>query len=245
MIVEICANGIRSALTAQIAGADRIELCSALSEGGLTPSYGLLKQVCCQLTIPVHVLIRPRNGDFLYNDDEFLIMQEDIAMAKQLNAQGIVTGILTQDGQIDTERMKILMAISHPLSVTFHRAFDMTCNPYNALEQIIGLGCQRILTSGQAVSATEGTTLLQKLTEQAAGRIIIMAGGGISGDNIESIATKTGIKEFHASATSPVESKMKYRQIQVSMSGTADVSEYICRETSEEKVRRMKERIKE
>ena len=203
MFLEICANSYQSAKNAQEAGAHRIELCQELSVGGITPSYGLLKQVIENLDIPVFVLIRPRGGNFVNSDDEFEIMKTDIQLCKEMGSDGIVSGVLNSDKTIDIKRTKELIELSKPLQFTFHRAFDEVLNPKEALEQLIDLGVERLLTSGQETTAEKGLELLQDLNEISNGRITILAGGGIS--VINALKFKAiGLKEIHASASSKI-----------------------------------------
>jgi copper homeostasis protein len=183
MLLEICTNSYQSAKNAQEAGAHRIELCQELSVGGITPSYGLLKQVIENLEIPVFVLIRPRGGNFVYSEVEFEIMKSDIQLCKDLGCQGIVSGVLNADNSIDISRTRELVELSKPLAFTFHRAFDEVLNPKQALEQLIGLGVDRVLTSGQEATAELGIALLQELNEISKSRITILAGAGISAEN--------------------------------------------------------------
>ncbi|MCB0461090.1 MAG: copper homeostasis protein CutC [Flavobacteriaceae bacterium] len=205
MLLEICANSYQSAKNACDAGAHRIELCQELSVGGITPSYGLIKQVIDVLTIPVFVLIRPRSGNFVYTDEEFDIIKQDIQLCKNLGCAGIVSGILNKDHTIDIERTKALVELSRPLQFTFHRAFDCVKNPEVALEQLIGLGVDRVLTSGLETSAEKGLTLLKQLNEQAKTKITILAGGGISSNNAM-LFKDAGLNEIHASASSTIKS---------------------------------------
>lgn len=224
-MLEICCGDIESVIAAAKGGADRVELCSALSEGGLTPSIGLIKAAVNIPGIRVHVLIRPRNGDFLYNDTERDIMISDIEAARKAGAHGVVIGALTPDGDIDIDTCSSLINAADGMDVTFHRAFDVCRNPEEALETIIKLGCTRILTSGQMPSAIEGTATLRRLNELASGRIILLAGAGVSSGNAKDIIIQTGISELHASARSTVSSAMRFRNSQVSM-GNKDSDEY-------------------
>jgi len=203
MVLEICASNYQSALNAQIAGAHRIELCTELSVGGLTPSYGLLKHVLNNLNIPVFVLIRPRSGNFTYSESEFEIMKDDINICTDLGCQGIVSGVLNEKGSIDIARTEKLIALSKPLPFTFHRAFDLTPDPFQALEQLIDLGVERILTSGQENSAEKGIMLLTQLNERANGRLTVLPGGGINWENAK-LFKDGGFKELHASATTTI-----------------------------------------
>lgn len=216
--LEICCGDIDSVKAAVDAGADRIELCSALEVGGITPSIGLLKEaIRLRNTTRIHVLIRPREGDFVYTDDEVNIMLSDIETASKCGAQGVVIGALLPDGSIDLTTCRKLMNAATGMSVTFHRAFDMCANVSEALEQIIELGCDRILTSGQANTALEGVDTLSKLHQQAENRIILIGASGVNPDNANEIISKTGLSELHASARTSVTSKMTYRNENVAM----------------------------
>lgn len=225
--IEICANSVESAVKAQEGGAYRVELCAGIPEGGTTPSFGDIRMARQLLQkTKLHVIIRPRGGDFLYSKLELDIMLHDIKVARQLGADGVVFGCLTAEGNVDIPAMKMLMNAVGDMSVTFHRAFDMCKNPQEALEQIIALGCNRILTSGQEPNAVKGIPLLKELVKQADGRIIIMPGCGVNPSNILQIAEETGASEFHFSGRSTYESGMIYRNPKVSMSGTVKIEEY-------------------
>ena len=224
---EVCANSVESCLAAQTGGANRVELCAGIPEGGTTPSYGEISMAREILdTTRLHVIIRPRGGDFLYSPIEVKTMLKDIEIARKLGVDGVVFGCLTANGEIDSTAMQELKFASQGLSVTFHRAFDVCCNPKEALEQIIELGCNRILTSGQQATAEQGIPLLKELQEQAAGRIILLAGCGVNENNIARIAQETGIQEFHFSARESIISEMKYKNESVSMGGTVHINEY-------------------
>ncbi|MDR0420749.1 MAG: copper homeostasis protein CutC [Prevotellaceae bacterium] len=199
-LLEICTYTVADCLEAQRGGADRIELCSNMHDGGITPSYGTVKTIRKHINIGMNVMIRPRGGNFVYNEYEIQIMLDDIRMAKHCGADGLVFGCLTSDGEIDTDVCKRLLDEANPLPVTFHRAFDECNNPCRALEQIINAGFVRLLTSGQRRTAEEGIMLLQQLVLQAANRIIIMPGSGITPNNIVKIACETHASEFHTSA---------------------------------------------
>lgn len=210
-MVEVCANGVESCLAAQQGGADRVELCAGIPEGGTTPSYGEIKVARRVLTTTrLHVIIRPRGGDFLYSDLEVERMAADIAVCRDLGVDGVVFGCLTADGTIDVEKNRYLMECSQEMSVTMHRAFDRAADPEQALEQIIALGFNRILTSGQQPKAIQGVDLLARLNRQAAGRIILMAGSGVTEQNIKEIRDVTGLNEFHFSGRESVPSAMQY-----------------------------------
>ena len=200
MIVEICVANYQSAINAQKAGAHRIELCSELAIGGITPSFGLLKKVLDSVSIPVFVLIRPRSGNFTYSDAEFDIMKENIILFKSLGVSGIVSGVLKEDYTIDEIRTQELIELSKPLPFTFHRAFDWAPNPIEALGQLINIGVTRILTSGQESKAEKGLELLNQLNSIANNRIVILPGSGINSDNAL-LFKKSGFKEIHASAS--------------------------------------------
>ena len=222
--IEICANSVESAVKAQEGGAYRVELCAGIPEGGTTPSFGDIRMARQLLKeTKLHVIIRPRGGDFLYTALELEIMLHDIKVAKQLGADGVVFGCLTAEGDIDMPAMRKLMNAVGDMNVTFHRAFDMCRNPKEALEQIIELGCSRILTSGQETNAVKGIPLLKDLISQADGRIIIMPGCGVNPNNILQIAEGTGATEFHFSGRSTYESNMIYRNPKVSMGGTVNI----------------------
>jgi len=198
MIVEICANSFESARNAQEAGAHRIELCSELEVGGITPSYGLIKQVVTLLSIPVFVLIRPRSGDFNYSEAEFEIMKNDIELCKRLGCSGIVSGVLNMDNSIDQLRTQELLELAKPLPFVFHRAFDLVPDPINALNVLMEIGVQRVLTSGQESTALSGLQLIQKLKNEAKNRITILPGGGINLENAMQFK-KAGLNEIHCS----------------------------------------------
>lgn len=235
---EICSNSVESCIAAQDGGANRVELCAGIPEGGTTPSYGEIATAREVLkTTRLHVIIRPRGGDFLYSPIEVKTMLKDIDVAKQLGADGVVFGCLTADGEIDLPVMRELMKASEGLSVTFHRAFDVCRDAKKALEQIIDLGCNRILTSGQQPTAELGIPLLKDLQQQAAGRIILLAGCGVNEKNISRIAKETGIQEFHFSARESIKSNMSYKNEAVSMGGTVHIDEYERNVTTAQRVR--------
>ena len=208
--LEICCFNFQSALIAEQAGATRIELCANPADGGTTPGYGMIKLVKEKIKIDVYPIIRPRGGDFLYDADDIVMMQTEILLCKELGCEGVVIGLLKKDGTIDKERCKKLVELAYPMAVTFHRAFDRVISPLEALEDIIAIGCERILTSGQRPTAIESTQLLNELVRQADDRIIIMPGSGIRGANIVELAEKTGANEFHSSARIDTASGMEY-----------------------------------
>lgn len=236
-IIEICANSAQSCVEAEAGGATRVELCAAIPEGGTTPSYGEIKTAQALTShIDINVIIRPRGGDFLYTPAEIESMLYDIELCKQLGVHGVVFGCLTKDGEVDVPLLERLVSASKPLSVTFHRAFDVCRDPFEALEQIIAAGCDRILTSGQQATAEEGIPLITKLVEQAAGRIIIMPGSGVREHNIAHIEAETGATEFHTSARSILHSQMVYRNERVPMGSSAVTSEFETVQTDRNKV---------
>ncbi|MDP3467018.1 MAG: copper homeostasis protein CutC [Daejeonella sp.] len=206
--LEICVGSINSALIAQAFGADRIELCDNLSEGGTTPSYGMIVQSKSQLTVPFFPIIRPRGGDFVFSRDEFQIMREDVLCCREMGCEGIVIGILRKDSTIDMERCAELIALSGEMEITFHRAFDRCISMERALEDLVELGCHRVLTSGGKEFAADGTEKLRSLVRQAGFRINIMPGSGISHRNLQKIAAETGAYEFHTTAKKLVENSI-------------------------------------
>jgi len=201
MEIEICTTSFQSAKNAELAGAGRIELCSELAVGGITPSYGLLEAVLKKVSLQVFVLVRPRSGNFVYSDEEFEIIKNDIRISKELGCAGIVSGVLKDDFSIDLIRTKELVELAKPLEFTFHRAFDLTPNPVESLEELIEIGVNRILTSGKEISAEKGIDLLKKLKDLAKNRLRILPGGGIRPENVH-LFKENGFKEIHASASS-------------------------------------------
>ncbi|BFI96009.1 MAG: copper homeostasis protein CutC [Rhodanobacter sp.] len=210
-LLEIAANSVASALAAQAGGAGRVELCGALELGGLTPSHASIAMARERLRIPLYVLIRPRAGDFLYDDDECEAMRRDIETCVALGCDGVVLGVLDADGDVDMERCYGLIAAAGHLGVTFHRAFDLVRDPQRALDDVIALGCERVLTSGGQASAMEGAAPIRELIAQAAGRIAIMPGAGVTAANLPMLAAATGAREFHASAKRQLASSMRHR----------------------------------
>ena len=230
--LEIIGFNIESCIAAQEAGANRIELCAGPGEGGTTPSYGFIKAAREKLQIDLYAMIRPRGGDFLYSDDDFEIMKNDVAICKELGCNGIVTGILTTDGKVDKNRCRELIEMAYPLEATFHRAFDRVADPFEALEDIIELGFERILTSGLKPKAIDSLELLSKLIKQSDERIIIMPGSGVTAENIITIAESTGAKEFHSSATFVKQSEMEFHNNEMNES-----LNYVC--VNKEAVKKM------
>jgi copper homeostasis protein len=210
-LLEICVFNINTAIAVEKAGADRIELCENYSNGGTTPSYGYLKSVRETINIPVFPMIRPRGGDFFHTTEEIEIIRKDILLCKELGFQGVVFGLLNQDGTIDKDNTARLVEAAYPLSVTFHRAFDRCKSPLEALETIIDCGCTRILTSGQTPKVTDGLPLVKTLVDQANGRIIIMPGSGLNSNNVKHIIETTDVTEVHTSARIIVPSASQYQ----------------------------------
>jgi copper homeostasis protein len=224
--MEVCANSVRSALAAQEGGAIRVELCDNLQEGGTTPSYAQIALAKKMLDIEVYPIIRPRGGDFLYTGLEFELMKEDISMCRSLGCNGVVIGILKADGTVDVTRCRELINLAGPMGITFHRAFDMSSDLSATLEDIIELGCERILSSGGEASALRGAEVLAALIEQARHRISIMPGAGISAQNISELIRMTGAREFHASARKTLKSHMEFRNPKLNMGALADEFSY-------------------
>ena len=222
--LEICCYGIDCAMTAQQSGADRVELCSAPREGGLTPSAGVLQAAQRELSIPVHPIVRPRGGDFCYTAQEFEVMKSDVALMRELGFPGVVIGMLDEDAHVDITRMRQIMALCDGMAVTFHRAFDLCHSPKRALDMLSDLGVARILTSGQQQSAETGIALLRELNEVSTGPII-MAGAGVRLSNLQKFID-SGLQEVHSSASRLVASPMRYRKAGVSMCSEAEVDEF-------------------
>jgi len=237
--IEICVDTVESAILAQDAGADRIELCSSLLEGGITPGTGTISSARKNLTIALNVIIRPRGGDFLYNNIDYEIMKKDIDICGECGADGIVTGILKPDGDIDIERTYELIEHARPMSVTFHRAFDMCNDPLKGLEDVIATGADRLLTSGQKNKAEDGMELLLQLSKLADGRIIIMPGSGINESNILSIARKTNAQEFHLTGRKTIYSEMIFKMPNISMGGSPSLSEFSRKVVDHDMIKRI------
>ncbi|MER9045828.1 copper homeostasis protein CutC [Mesorhizobium sp. M0923] len=225
-LIEICVEGIDGLLAAQAAGADRVELCASLVEGGITPSFGTVRTALELATIPFHVIVRPRGGDFLYSEAEYRSMLADVRALAELGVAGVVIGCLAADGTIDEQRMSELAQAAGSLNVTCHRAFDMTRDPTEALESLIRCKVGRVLTSGQRDTALEGADLLADLVRQAGDRIIILGCGGLDPQNIAEVRRKTGVSEMHFAALRDVPSAMRYRNPKVGMGGTDLDREY-------------------
>ncbi len=208
--LEVIGFTIDACMQAQAAGVHRIELCDNVGEGGTTPSHGFIKTAREKLHIDLYPMIRPRGGDFLYSDEEFEMMKTDIKLCKQLGCNGVVFGMLHANGAVDKKRMSFLVELAYPMGVTMHRAFDRTADVFQALEDAIDTGCERILTSGQKPNAMDGANLIAQLIQQADDRIILMPGSGLKSSNVAELATMTGAREFHTSARADAESKMSF-----------------------------------
>ena len=222
--IEVCAFSLESCLAAEKGGANRIELCGSMYEGGTTPSAGLIQIVKQRINIEIHAMIRPRGGDFCYSEEEISVMQADIRMAKELGCEGIVLGILQTNGRVNIAQTKELVALAKPMIVTFHRAIDMTPDYLEALEDIIETGCERILTSGQKNTAIKGIKNIKTLVEKANGRIEIMAGSGVNIDNAQALM-HTGVNALHLTGKSIRDSEMVYRKEGNAMGGLSEVPE--------------------
>jgi copper homeostasis protein len=243
ILFEICVDSVDAAIAAQEGGGDRVELCSDLLEGGTTPSAGTVQLALEALRIPVNVIIRPRGGDFCYSAAEFDAMRRDIEMVKSWGANGVVIGILNPDGTVDADRTRALVEAARPLSVTFHRAFDVTHDPFEALEALIDLGIDRVLTSGQEPSVLEGLDLIAALVERAGDRIIVMPGGGVTERNIARIVAGSRAHEYHFAAMGPAEGRMAYRSARVFMGGELRPPEYTLSVTDPAGVRAVIEAV--
>lgn len=236
-LIELCVEGIDGFLAAQEAGADRVELCASLMEGGLTPSLSTIRAAVKAARIPVHVIIRPRGGDFLYSQAEFETMRDDIAALRAEGVAGVVIGCLTPDGRIDEDRTQALVSAARPMSVTCHRAFDMTADGREALEALIRCGVDRVLTSGQRDTAIEGLEILKDAVRQAGDRIVIMGCGALDAGNIKAVREGAGLKEMHFAALKTVASGMRFRNPHVGMGGTGKDREYELTLTDPQSVR--------
>jgi copper homeostasis protein len=242
VLIEVCVDSVASAVAAERGGAARVELCSDLLEGGITPSVGLIEGVRARTSISLQVIIRPRAGDFCYAEEEFEIMRRDILAAKNLGADGVVLGILDAQGNVDSKRTSQLVELARPLTVTFHRAFDMSSDLFRALEDVCTTGAHRLLTSGGEQTCLQGVDTIARLVKSADGRIAIMAGGGIGHHDAANIVERTGVREIHVGLSSAVASPMLHRNPRVSM-GRAAGREYHRVQVLEESVRKLQRAI--
>lgn len=231
VLVEVAVDSVAGAIAAETAGADRVELCASLGEGGLTPSVGLFDAVRDAVRIPVFVMVRPRRGDFLPDAHEFDVMLRDARLLRERGADGIVAGVLLDDGSVDARRMRELVDAGKPLPLTFHRAFDLGANPRAAIDALVAIGAARILTSGQAANAHEGAGTIAQCVRAAHGRIGVIAGGGVRGDNVREIVARTGVREVHLSASAWTTSAMTFRRAGVPMGSPSATDEYAHRTT--------------
>ena len=239
--VEVVVYNLESAFKAQLGGADRIELCDNPADGGTTPSLGIVEQVRQNVTLDVYVMLRPRGGDFCYSSYEFHAMKRDLIHCQKLSVDGFVLGILNPDGTIDKKRCKELIDKARPLKVTCHRAFDMTRDPFEALEDCIEVGFSRILTSGQQSKAGDGVELIRQLVEKAGTRISIIAGSGVNEDTVQEIVSRTKVKEIHFSASAFRKSDMIFQNQKIAAMGEEGKGEFQVRTVDPERVKKIKE----
>lgn len=244
-MLEICIDGVASALAAVEGGADRVELCANLPEGGTTPSAGMIREVRRVFDGGLMVIIRPRGYDFLYSEDEMAVMLHDIAVARDAGADGIVIGCLTADGRVDSERCEKLITAAGDMDITFHRAFDMSRDLGEAMEDIINLGVRRILTSGGMSDVPKGIPRIAELVKASGGRVSLMPGGGVTEENIPEIVHATGVREIHLSARHPVRGGMRFFNNDCCMGAYSQANEYEWREASAEKIRIAKQALAE
>ncbi len=238
VLIEVCVDSVSSAVAAERGGAARVELCCDLAEGGVTPSAGLIEVVRSRISIGLQVIIRPRGGDFCYELEEFEVMQKDVALAKELGADGVVFGILCTNGHIDVPRTRALVDQARPMNMTFHRAFDMSVDLSRGLEDVCATGADRLLTSGGEQHCLKGADTIARLVAASRGRIAIMAGGGIGHGNVAEILERTGVPEIHAGLSTPVASPMLHRNLRVSL-GKSSGSEYARTRVLEQNVRKL------
>ena len=244
ILIEACVDSVASGVAAERGGAHRLELCDNLVEGGTTPSAGAIAECRKRISIPLYVMIRPRGGDFLYSDVEFEVMRRDILHATQLGADGVVLGLLQPNGTADAVRTAALARAARPLDVTFHRAIDVTRDPEEALDALIAVGVDRVLTSGQASTALQGAAVIARLVRHAAGRIVILAGGGIDEKNALAVVKRTGVQEVHVRGTSRRKSGMRYRSRRVVFRSAQKPDDYVLEVTDEARIRKIVRRLK-
>jgi copper homeostasis protein len=239
ILIEACVDSVPSAMAAEAGGAGRVELCDNLGEGGTTPSAGAIAECRARLRIPIFVMIRPRGGDFLYSDVEYEIMRRDISQARSLGADGMVLGLLRRDGTVDVERTRPLVDAARPLPVTFHRAIDVARDAEEALDALIGMGIDRVLTSGQAPTAPQGAALIARLVRRAAGRIVVLPGCGIDETNVQRLVADTGAYEVHVRGTAMVRSGMAHRNPRVLFRSPVPDDDLALEVTDADRIRRM------
>lgn len=242
VLIEVCVDSVASAVAAQRGGAARVELCSSLLEGGITPSGGLIESVRGKISIGLQVIVRPRGGDFCYSEEEIEVMSRDIATAKDLGADGVVLGALDPDGNVEVSVTRQLVQLARPLNVTFHRAVDMSSDLFRALDDVCVAGVDRLLTSGGEPTCLQGVEMIGRLNQAAQGRIVIMAGGGIGRGDARTIIERSGVREIHVGLSSPVDSPMLFRNHRISM-GKAAGREYHRVQVLEESVRELQRAI--
>jgi copper homeostasis protein len=243
VLIEVVVDSVESAVAAEGGGAGRVELCSALVEGGLTPSAGMIAQCRERLSIPLYVMIRPRGGDFLYSDGEIEIMRRDIRLARELGADGVVLGLLLPDGTVDRVRTRKLMTHARPLDVTFHRAIDVARDPLEALDALLAIGVDRVLTSGQAASAAAGAKTIATMVAHAANRLVILPGGGINEKNAAKIVERTGARELHVRGAKEVRSGMKHRSRDISFRAKPLPGDYVNQYTDAARIRAIRKSL--
>jgi copper homeostasis protein len=243
-VIEACVDSIDSAIEAELGGADRVELCGELLQGGVTPSAGLIGGVCERIQIPVFVLIRPRTGDFLYDDDELDVMLRDIEVIRSLKVEGIVIGALTRDGDLDIGTLYTLIAAAGDMNVTFHRAFDFVKDQRVALEALIEMGVDRVLTSGGAPSALEGAEMLAELVDQGGSDVTILAGGGINASNVAEVVRLSGVEEVHVRAASTVKTEMTFHPASVTLARSKPPDDYDRIATRADEMRRIVSKLR-
>jgi copper homeostasis protein len=243
ILVEVVVDSVESAVAAQSGGAGRVELCVGLGEGGLTPSAGMIAECRERITIPLYVMIRPRGGDFLYSDAEIEVMRRDIRQARALGADGVVLGLLLPDGTVDIARTRKLMTHARPLDVTFHRAIDVSRDPLEALDALLAIGVDRVLTSGQATSALAGAKTIARMVQRAANRLVILPGGRINEKNAARIVERTGARELHVRGAKEIRSGMKYRNRDISFRGTPPASDYVNQYTDAARIRAIRKSV--
>lgn len=244
ILVEACVDSVESARAAEKGGADRVELCDNLVEGGTTPSAGMIAECRAEVRIPIYVMIRPRGGDFLYSEVELDVMKRDIALARELGADGVVFGMLTSAGKVDPRRTAQFVNLSYPLDVTFHRAIDVSRDLLEALDVLVEAGVDRVLTSGGAAKAVSGAPVIRTLVERAAGRIGILAGGGINHRNVAQVVSRTGVREVHVRGAVRRNSGMKFRARGVSFRGAVLPSDFVTTVTDSGAIRRVVQAVR-
>jgi copper homeostasis protein len=239
ILLEACVDSVESAVAAEAGGAGRVELCAALVDGGVTPSAGMIARCRERVRLPIYVMIRPRGGDFLYTDAEFAVMRRDIDAAKSEGADGVVLGLLLPDGMIDAGRTRRLVDRARPMDVTFHRAIDVSRDPYEALETLIAIGVDRVLTSGQAPSALSGARVIAKMVRQAAERVVILPGGRITEQNARQLIQRTGASEIHVRGARRVRSGMQHRSTRVTFRGEPLPNDFVLELTDASRIRKI------